>query len=161
MVALRRQMVVNPCTYNPARVASIILANFCTGSIIISPFHGFGVYQNGKYKIVCGRVLKSEIGLIDSAFDAAFILCKDAQTLNDFLRTFLETKWEDGLSPARNLKDNPDAICFHSYFGDFGASQIRTLLMKRDERDFNVWETDKSRLDKQIYIKRIGGNEIK
>lgn len=104
------------------------------------PFFLFAAYHNGKYKLLCGRVYETEAGLLDPTFDAAFILCKDADSLNDFLKVFQDAKWEDGLSPAENMKKCPDAVCFQDYFGDFGATQIRKLLMEREEQDFAVWE---------------------
>lgn len=101
------------------------------------PFFIFAVYINGKYRMVYGRV-RGEI--LAPEFDAAFTICQNASDLVDFLRKFLETPWEDGLTPAQNYKDNPQEVCFHNYFGDFHASEIRKMLLEKDSSEFEIYE---------------------
>ena len=100
------------------------------------PFFLFAVYFDGKYRIYCGRVR----GQIAEAVDFSCWICETADDLIDFVKNFLSKEWEDGLSPAKNLEENPDAVCFQNYFGDFGASGIREELMRKPEEDFSVWK---------------------
>lgn len=100
------------------------------------PFFLFAVYFEGKYRAYCGRVQ----GQLADAVDFSCWICETADDLIDFVKNFLSREWEDGLSPAKNLEENPDAVCFQNYFEDFGASGIREELMQKSEEDFAVWK---------------------
>lgn len=110
------------------------------------PFFLFGVALNGQYRIVSGKMClinwpPSDGGLplgFPTRFD--FVLCKNAEALIAYLKEFMRTPSEDGLTPKQNLKDNPDSPCLSKYFGDFGADAIRQLLLVRDEDDFEIYE---------------------
>ena len=102
------------------------------------PFFLFAVYFEGKYRIYCGRVWEPITGILDSSC----WICETPGDLIDFAQNFLSGEWEDGLSPAKNLEVNPDAICFQNYFGDFGASGIREELMEKSEEDFAIWKVN-------------------
>lgn len=100
------------------------------------PFFLFAVYFEEKYRIYCGRILEPIVG----ALDYNLWICETPDDLIDCVRAFLSCEWEDGLSPAKNFKKNPDTVCFQNYFGDFGASGIREELMKKPVEDFAVWK---------------------
>lgn len=104
------------------------------------PFFLFAVYYDNKYRIYCGRIY----GTIASAMDMGLYICETPDALIDFMTYFLNLEWEDGLTAARNLKENPDAVCFQNYFGDFGASKIRDELMTKPESEFTVWRKAES-----------------
>lgn len=102
------------------------------------PFFLFSVYCESKYRIYCGRIRD----LIAGVLDYSLWICETPDDLIDFMGNFLSKEWEDGLSPAKNLKENPNAVCYQNYFGDFGASGIRDELMAKQEDDFNVWKAN-------------------
>ncbi len=112
--------------------------NFLTGHLGSDSvsFFLFGVYFEGKYRIYCGRVR----GQLADAVDFSCWICETPDDLIDFVKNFGVQEWEDGLSPTKNLEENPDAVCFQNYFGDFGASGIREELMQKPEEDFSVWK---------------------
>lgn len=100
------------------------------------PFFLFAVYFEGKYRIYCGRVWEPTT----SVLDFSCWICETPDDLIDFIDKFLSSEWEDGLSPAKNIKEHPDEVCFQNYFGDFGASGIRDELIIMREEDFNIWK---------------------
>lgn len=102
------------------------------------PFFLFAVYFENQYRIYCGRVLEPIAGVLDFNL----WICATPDDLIHFLKNFLSCKWEDGLSPAKNLEKHPDAVCFQNFFGDFGASGIRKELMAKPEEDFAIWKAD-------------------
>lgn len=102
------------------------------------PFFLFAVYFENQYRIYCGRVHD----LIAGVLDFSLWLCETPDDLIDFTKNFLFAEWEDGLSPAKNLEEHPDAVNFQHYFGDFGASGIREELMVKPVEDFSVWKVE-------------------
>lgn len=106
------------------------------------PFFLFGVYTGETYRLLSGRVYESKSGLIDPVFDAAFISCKIPKALISYIKRFIDTSWPDGLTPAKNLKNNPDAPCFKNYYGDFCADDIRKLLLKKNEEEFQEYREE-------------------
>jgi len=102
------------------------------------PFFLFSVYCDGKYRIYCGRIRD----LIAGVLDYNCWICETPDDLIDFMKNFLSKEWEDGLSPAKNVEENPNAVCYQNYFGDFGASGIRDELMAMSEDNLDVWKAE-------------------
>ena len=102
------------------------------------PFFLFAVYYEDAYRIYCGRIYD----LLTGVLDYSCWICETPDDLIDFMKNFLSKEWKDGLSPEKNLKENPNAVCFQDYFGDFGAIGIRDELMAKSKDDFNVWKAD-------------------
>lgn len=102
------------------------------------PFFLLAVYFESQYRIYCGRIRD----LIAGVLDYNCWICETPDDLIDFLKNFLSKEWEDGLSPAKNLEENPDAVCYQNYFGDFGASGIRDELMVMPEGNFTIWKAN-------------------
>lgn len=102
------------------------------------PFFLFAVHFENQYRIYCGRVHDPIAGVLDFSL----WICVTPDDLIDFMKNFLSSEWEDGLSPAKNLEEHPDAVNFQQYFGDFGASGIREELMAKPEDDFDVWKAE-------------------
>ncbi len=101
------------------------------------PFFFYAVYFDGEYRVVCGRICGD---VLYPGYDAAFVICADPPALIELAKRFYKTEWEDGVSPEKKLKSNPDNVCLQNYFGDFGATGIRKLLLEKNQNEFETYK---------------------